>query len=372
MAKKRKRRAPIWTMIAVTLGGLLVVASGGVLVTKEVVLGKFDTVADTDLLGDAAAAGGKEEKSDIKGPINVLLVGIDPRDDTTPPLADSILIAHIPASMDTAFIFSLPRDLYVDIPATDNGQWNGGQGKINGSMSVGSIVPGGKPDVNKGFKHLVKTAGGVTGVELFDAGAIVNFGGFKSIVEAMGGVTMTLDQDFSSEHLQPNGKPRERLAECADHSCQHPYVGPAKEYKKGTHYFKAWEALDIVRQRYTLKNGDYDRQKNQQQFIKGIAKQAMSKDVMSDPAKLVKLMDAAGDSLTFAGGGHNIADWALAMRNVNPDNMVTIDLPGRTLMNGNQYIGEALDPSTDEFFDALAKNKVQDFLLTHPQFVRMD
>jgi polyisoprenyl-teichoic acid--peptidoglycan teichoic acid transferase len=359
----------MWTVFSIVLGTLLVVSSGGLLVAKEVVLGKFDAAsAGEDLLG-----GGSGEKSEIKGPINVLMVGIDPRDDVTPPLADSIIVAHIPESMDQVFLFSLPRDLYVEVPATTNGEWSGGKSKINGSMSVGSIVPGAKPDAAKGFKHLAKTVTGVTGVDIFDAGAIVNFGGFKSIVEAMGGVTMTLDQDFESEHLQPSGKARPRKPECqGHHRCEHPYTGPAKQYKKGTQFLKPWEALDVVRQRYTLKKGDYDRQKNQQKFIRGIAKQAMSKDMMSDPTKLIKVMDAAGDSLTFAGGGHSIVDWAIAMRNVDPDSMVTIELPGGGVYEGTKYLGEQLHPSSAGFFDAVSRNQVAEFLVANPTFVRKE
>ena len=73
----------------------------------------------------------------------------------------------------------------------------------------------------------------------FDAGAIVNFSGFKKIVDAMGGVTMTIDQDVKSEHLQPDGKPRPKLASCANNQCAHPYYGPAGEYKKGTYHLRA-------------------------------------------------------------------------------------------------------------------------------------
>lgn len=368
MANFRRHRAPLWTRLTTVLGSVMLVLSGGALVAKEAVLARFDKVQDAGLLDNGG--NGAEE---IKGPINVLMVGIDPRDEDTPPLADSIIIAHIPASMDQAILFSVPRDLYVDIPATGNGAWNGGKGKINGAMSVGSIVPGGKPDAALGFKHLAKTVTQVTGVEIFDAGAIVNFGGFKNIVEALGGVTMTLDQDFSSEHLQPNGKPRARLPECADNHCQHPYIGPAKQYEKGRQRLEAWEALDVVRQRYTLKNGDYDRQKNQQRFVRAIAEEALSKDVVTDPAKLLKVIDAAGESLTFSGGGHDIVDWALAMRDVNPKNMVTVKLGGGAVSGeSGQYLGEQLQPGSDRFFRAVAENTVSDFLVHNPEFLNMD
>ncbi|GLY05502.1 LCP family protein [Actinoplanes sp. NBRC 101535] len=367
--KIKKRRSPLWARLATVAGVILMITSGGVLTVKEVAFARLEAVEAPDLIGDPAAAA-ETEKTDITGPVNVLLVGIDPRDDTTPPLADSIIVAHIPSTMDQAYIFSLPRDLYVDIPASTKSQYAGGRGKINGAMSLGSRVPGGKPSVTQGFQHLAKTVGQVTGIKDFDAGAIVNFGGFKSIVEAMGGVTMTIDQEIRSEHLKPNGKPRDRRPECADHSCSHPYVGEQKVYKKGTYHLEAWEALDVVRQRYSLKNGDYDRQKNQQRFIRAITEQALSKDVVTNPSKLLKVLDAAGQSLTFSGGGHNIADWALAMRDVDPKNMVTISLPGGAVESSSgDYLGERFTGPVDEFFTAVAKNDVPRFLLDNPGFV---
>ncbi|GAA1594524.1 anionic cell wall polymer biosynthesis LytR-Cps2A-Psr (LCP) family protein [Actinoplanes couchii] len=367
MQRSRKTRAPLWAKLTATLGGFLMVTSGGLLVTKEVVFARISAVEDSGLIVGDNLPG--EAKSEIKGPVNVLLVGIDPRDDVTPPLADSILVAHIPASMDQAYIFSLPRDLYVDIPANAKSQYAGGRGKINGAMSLGSRVPGGKPSVTQGFQHLAKTVTQVTGVQTFDAGAIVNFGGFKSIVEAMGGVTMTIDQEIRSEHLKPNGKPRDRRPECADHGCEHPYIGEQKVYKKGTYHLKAYEALDVVRQRYSLKNGDYDRQKNQQRFVRAIAEQALSKDVVTNPAKLLKVLDAAGESLTFSGGGNTIVDWAVAMRNVDPKNMITISLPGGRFDINGRYVGEQFTGPVDDFFTALAEERVPQFLMDNPTFV---
>jgi anionic cell wall polymer biosynthesis LytR-Cps2A-Psr (LCP) family protein len=365
--KKRTRpRPPLWARISTAAGAVLILASGGVLVAAQVALARIEGVEDAGLIGEPANAGGKSE---IKGPLNVLLVGIDPRDDATPPLADSIIVAHIPESMDQAYLFSLPRDLYVDIPASAKSQYAGGKGKINGAMSLGSRVPGGKPDVNQGFQHLAKTVGQVTGIDQFDAGAIVNFGGFKSIVEAMGGVTMTVDQVIKSEHLKPDGKPRARRPECADHSCEHPYIGPQKVYKKGTYHLEAWEALDLVRQRYTLKNGDYDRQRNQQRFIRAITEQALGKDVVTNPAKLLKVLDAAGESLTFSGGGNSVVDWALAMRHVNPKNMVTISLPGSAVRINGRYTGEQFTGPADSFFAAVAEDRVPQYLLDNPGLV---
>jgi LCP family protein required for cell wall assembly len=343
------------------------VLSGGALVTSQILVARYAGAVQTkNLFGGKAAAA---KKSDIKGPLNILLVGIDPRDEYRAPLSDSIIVVHVPATMDEAYVFSIPRDLLVDIPAFSKTNFRGGRAKINAAMSYGSSIGGGKHDVAQGFDLLAKTVSRLTGITQFDAGAIINFGGFKQIVDAMGGVTMTIDQNVKSEHLQPDGKPRSRLASCASNNCAHPYYGPQKAYKKGTYHLQGWEALDYVRQRYGLPKSDYDRQRHQQQFIKAMAQQALSKDVVTNPGKLDKVLRAAGKSLIFDGGGHNVVDWGLALHNIRSENMTLVKLPGRSLITNGNYQGEALDPTATEFFQSITAGTVAEFMLAHPDYI---
>jgi polyisoprenyl-teichoic acid--peptidoglycan teichoic acid transferase len=364
------RRAPLWARLCAIFGCVLMVVSGGVLVTSQVLVSRYAGAVQTkNLFGDAAAGSTKKAVSNIKGPLNILLVGIDPRDATTAPLSDSIIVVHVPEDLSQAYLFSIPRDLLVNIPAFPKTGFQGGRAKINAAMSYGSSVGNGKHDVAQGFDLLAKTVSQLTGIRTFSAGAIINFGGFKKIVDAMGGVTMTIDQDVKSEHLQPNGSPRPRYARCANNQCAHPYYGPQATYKKGTYHLEGWQALDYVRQRYGLKNSDYDRQRHQQQFIKAMAQQALSKDVVTNPAKLDKVLRAAGQSLIFDGNGHNVVDWGLALHNIRSENMTLIKLPGRSVFTGGQYRGEALDPSADDFFKSVTDGTVGSFMTSHPAFI---
>jgi len=364
------RKAPLWARLCAIFGCVLMVVSGGVLITSQVLIARYSGAVQTkDLFGDAAAGATKHKVSDIKGPLNILLVGIDPRDSHTAPLSDSIIVVHVPASMDQAYVFSVPRDLLVDIPPFEKTGFRGGRAKINAAMSYGSSVGNGTHDVAQGFSLLARTVGQLTGIRKFDAGAIVNFGGFKQIVDAMGGVTMTIDQDVKSEHLQPGGKPRPRLASCANNQCAHPYYGPQAEYKKGTYHLQGWQALDYVRQRYGLPKSDYDRQRHQQQFIKAMAQQALSKDVVTNPIKLDKVLNAAGKSLIFDGKGHSVVDWGLALHNIRSDNMTLIKLPGRSLIINGRYLGEQLEPSAQDFFRSVTDGTIAEFVLAHPDYI---
>jgi polyisoprenyl-teichoic acid--peptidoglycan teichoic acid transferase len=367
VAKSSKRRAPLWARLCAILGCALMVASGGTIVAGKVVLARYAGAVDNrNLFGDSASAG---RVTDIRGPLNILLVGIDPRDAGTAPLSDSIIVAHIPAGLNQAYLFSIPRDLLVDIPAFAKTGFRGGRAKINAAMSYGSSVGGGRHDVAQGFDLLARTVRGLTGIPRFDAGAIVNFGGFKKIVDAMGGVTMTVDQNVRSEHLQPDGRPRPRYARCADNTCAHPYYGPQATYRPGTYHLQGWQALDYVRQRYGLPNSDYDRQRHQQQFIKAMAEQALSRDVVTDPGTLDKVLKAAGSALIFDGQGHDVVDWGFALKSIRSSDMALIRLPGESLFNGSAYLGEGLKPSAADFFAAVGRDDIGTFLFEHPEYL---
>jgi LCP family protein required for cell wall assembly len=363
------RRSPLWARLCAIFGCVLMVVSGGVLITSQVLVSRYAGAVETkDLFGNAASGATKEPVTDIKGPINILLVGIDPRDATTAPLSDSIIVVHIPKGLKQAYMFSIPRDLRVEIPPFSKTGFQGGTSKINAAMSYGSSIGGGKHDVAQGFDLLAKTVGKLTGIKKFNAGAIINFNGFKEIVDAMGGVTMTIDQNVKSEHLQPDGKPRPRYARCADNTCAHPYYGPQAQYKVGTYHLQGWQALDYVRQRYGLPNGDYDRQRHQQQFIKAMAQQALSKDVVTNPVTLDRVLKAAGRALIFDGKGHNVVDWGFALKNIRSSTMTLVKLPGKSLYEGSSYLGEGLDPSATDFFAAVTRDALPTFLFEHPEY----
>ena len=359
------RSVPRWARLCTIFGVVLMMLSGAVLVGYEALRHRYEgAVGKGDLFGDQAA-GAQERKSDIKGPLNILLVGIDPRNASMRPLADSIMILHVPAGMDRGYLFSLPRDLRVEIPEFPKANFQGGTDKLNAAMSHGSFVPGRNPDAARGFELLAKTVQQVTGIERFDAGAIINFTGFKKIVDAMGGVDMYIERDVRSEHRKPDGTMRELKPGGGG------YLGPQAEYKKGNAHLNGWQALDYVRQRYP-KNGvpdaDYGRQRHQQQFIKAMVDQAFSADVVTNPIKLDKVIRAAGQSLIFNGRGNSVVDFALALKNIRSSSIETIKLPGVPIGTGSAYKGEKLLPPAHDFFTALRNEQVDAFLLEHPEF----
>ncbi|BEL03147.1 hypothetical protein Q0Z83_013380 [Actinoplanes sichuanensis] len=302
----------------------------------------------------------------LAGPLNILLAGIDPRGTHTRPLSDTIIVAHIPADRRGVYLFSLPRDLVVWIPPFARTGTAGRYAKINAAMALGSETGPDRYDPAQGYDLLATTVGQVTGIKRFDAGAVINFGGFKRMVEALGGVEMTVDQDVVSEHLKPDGTRRDLLPGCRiGGTCMRPYTGPQKIYPKSTTpvRLRPWEALDFVRQRYGLPKSDYDRQRHQRQLLRAVARK------ITDPAQLLKVMATVGDDLIVEDGGHDITDWLVALKNVDTTAVVTVTLPGGPVFDHGRYLGERYATGVTSFFAAVKEDRVAAYLLDHPTLV---
>jgi anionic cell wall polymer biosynthesis LytR-Cps2A-Psr (LCP) family protein len=306
-------------------------------------------------------------QAEITGPVNLLLAGIDPRDPHTAPLADTIIVVHVPADRRAAYLFSLPRDLVVRIPPFAKSGTTAQRGKINAAMALGSRKGAGVYDPAQGLELLGRTVRAVTGIRAFDGGAVIDFGGFRKLVAALGGVPMVIDQNVVSEHRKPDGTPRDRIPACRDnHDCARPYTGVQKRYPKSSApvRLKPWEALDYVRQRYGLPNSDYDRQRHQRQFLTAAVRQLRA----AGPVKLGQVVAATGRSLTFSGGRHSMTAWAAELREVPV--LTTIGLPGAPVFENGRYLGEKLDAAP--FFRAVADGRVGAFLVDHPAAVTVD
>lgn len=350
----RRGRTPLWAKLCLIAGIVLVVGSGGSLVAGTVLIDHVNnSIQQDDLLGDGAP---KHKPSDVKGPIDMLLAGSDMRNSWKStgqkPRTDSIMWLHIPASLDRAYLLSLPRDLRVDIPLVQATGLGGGQDRLNASF------PDGMKNVNDiagGMQSLNRTVTQLTNARFTMAG-LVNWDGFTAITKALGGVTMCLDQGFTSH--QPGFT-----------------NGPPLTFPSGCHHYKAAKALKLVRQRDDVPGGDYGRQKLQQQYVKQIVKQAMSRGVATDPSKLNALLKAAGKAVTLDLGGYTPIDLALALHKITPSTITTLQVPhqaiwegGTSAADGGTYVGEGLQqPLGNQLFTALRNDRIDKLLLSHPE-----
>ncbi|MFC7277589.1 LCP family protein [Paractinoplanes rhizophilus] len=384
MILKRKavarRRGPRWARWCITLGALLTVVGGGSVVAIQATVGAATrSVAQQSLLGSAANS--QVKHADVKGAKNVLLVGIDARKDALPTAgtrSDSIILLHIAADHDTGYMISLPRDSYVPIPAYDNGaqKFGGGKNKINSAFFFGSRGLTGPDALSHGFELLSLTIKELTGITP-DAGAIIDFQGFRNVVNVLGKVCMYVDEDTTSIHIgkdNKTGKFAKPYVINKDGTLRSKIKGVTPNfYAKGNHCFTPSEALDFVRQRDLLANKDFDygRQRHQQQFFKAIVNQAV-KDGLSSPTKLPGLIKAIGSTMTVDSGGISLEDWVFAMKGINPNDLITIKT-NEGKFNPEKVAGigevEILSPDSMRLLEAAKDDTVAQFAAEHPTWV---
>ncbi len=126
----------------VIVGSVLIVISGGSLILLYGLSARYDSqVGREDILDGVPAA------TDDEHGMNFLVLGTDSRADQetqsleeTGNRSDTIMIVHINKAKTGAFIVSIPRDSYVDIPASP-GDWNGGKNKINAALVLRRSQP---------------------------------------------------------------------------------------------------------------------------------------------------------------------------------------------------------------------------------------
>jgi polyisoprenyl-teichoic acid--peptidoglycan teichoic acid transferase len=300
--------------------------------------------------------------ADIRGPLNLLLVGVDTRVSVPgwEPHADAVLILHVNEDLDSGYLFSLPRDLVVDIPAFPKAGYRGGNTKLTHAMSYGSRRGKGEPSATQGYQLLSQTVSKYTGIKKFDAGAILNFGGFEKLINELGGVEMYVDQKVVSKHRQPNGKPRTLSG--GD------YIGPQATYNPGNREFKGWQAIDYARQRYTA-GGDYARQRHQQQLIKAILAKALSTGLPTDADAIQRLFKALGGSVDVIAGERTPVDFGFALSKLRPETLTLVALPGGGVGRGSGYRGEQLTKEGRDFITQLRAGKADAYLKAHPKLV---
>lgn len=234
-------------------------------------------------------------------------------------LADTIMVASLKIDKDPnneaskptykVSMISVPRDLYVIIPGTNN------SAKINAVYAYGEQQEHG----GGGIKYMKQILEDVTGQKIHYAAAI-NFEGFKQVVDALGGVEVTLDEPFE-EAIQfheakvcdgdkggvftvktgtfeykkdKKGKVVAQYPLCynKNEECNGDFKVPA-----GTSTLDGATALCYVRARYT--SSDFDRVRRQQEVIKQLEKKALKAGYLADFDKINGVISAVGNNVSI-------------------------------------------------------------------------
>jgi len=369
--RKAGRRAdPLWARLMVIFGALLMMGSGGAIVGGKLLIGRYtSTVDQQNLLGDAGGG------ATIDGAVNMLLVGLDERPGQNPNelvRSDTIVILHIPKTHDQAFLVSIPRDTRVAIPAYPKTGFVGESTKINGAFAFGHRGPGTSQEKRaRGVELLALTLRQLAGIK-FTGAAIIDFQGFEKILHELGGVYMCVERRSESIHLayDRNGAIKRVWYDDARGVVRDiPPGGRVVVHEPGCRRMSPVLALDYSRIRKDQPNGDYDRQRHQQQLLKAIAKEAVSKGTLTDPRKLDRVVKAAGQAFTLDTQNIPIEDFVFTLKGVAANEMVLVKTnAGRV----NTLPGTSDELLTQESMDMLAAVRDEtlfQFLSAHPHFI---
>jgi LCP family protein required for cell wall assembly len=272
------------------------IALGGVLLVR----GYNQLLGRDDLLAPGARAG---EHGAVVGPLNFLLIGSDYRkwSPEAGQRSDTIIVAHIPKSLDHVFLISVPRDLLVNMPPVPSLNFPGATTKINAAFEFGHGGSG-------GTQVLSQTLTGLVGVR-FGGAAVVNFTGLQKAVDVLGGVDLCVDVQTVSQHT-------------------------GRVFEPGCRLMKSAEVLDYLRQRQ-FPDGDFTRQRHQQQFLKAFFDRMLSRGVLTNPVRVNALLRAVAGSVTVDTGSTSPADLLFALRGLRPDDVTGVRIPSYVTMIDN-------------------------------------
>jgi LCP family protein required for cell wall assembly len=372
----QSRHDPGWAHVVILVGLVLILVSGAVVAGGQLLLSRYvGSVHQAHLLGGAAltpSANNRLVHARINGPINVLLAGIDERADNPAggARADSIIVAHIPASRDRVYLISIPRDSRVEIPTYRKTSYPGGTDKVNAAFAFGFSEVGGRAG---GFELLALTIKQLTGVS-FNAGAIINFDGLRSGVDAVGGVDMCVDEETISVHVGEDSAGKlaapYRLVPPDYHPVPVHGVRP-QVYHVGCQLLAGWQALDYVRQRELIPDGEYGRQRHQQQLITALAKKISKAGGLTDPLAADRILRSMGSAVTFDGNGASLADWMFALKSMDPNAITMVKTNGgqytTQVVDGQEF--ELLTDTTRQLFSAIRDDTLGEFVAAHPDWV---
>ena len=278
-------------------------------------------------------------------PLNILLLGADNggkqqqsvaedlSDGKWTPFAhrsDTMMVVHIPADRKSVQVVSIPRDTWTAIKGYP---YTNGEAKINAAFAYGG------PSLAR------STVEKLTGVHI-DHLAIIDWAGFKDLTSALGGVRVYIPQTFYDDS--------QRIT-----------------WEKGWHDFAGTEALQYVRTRHGLQNGDFDRIKRQQNFIRATMGQLLSGGTLHNPIKLAKVVGVITKYLTVDDTWDNgeIKSLALSMRNIHKDDVDFLTAPFGSYDTSpdGQSIVRLAPKRTKALFDAVQDDDIQRYLHKYPK-----
>ena len=244
--------------------------------------------------------------------------------------SDTVMVVHISADRKHVYLVSVPRDSLLTIYDGDGN-------------------PTGKEKVNAAFSYYGPTGAVATIEHLSDLRmkhlAIIDWEGFKDMTDAVGGVPVFIPNSFTD--------PKQN-----------------KTWEQGQQVLQGEEALQYVRTRYGLINGDFDRIARQQNFLRALMKKILSGGTMKNPVRLFDTLESITRNLTVDSSWQpgDMRALALSLRGTTADNVTFMTLPVAGTSTDPTYgsVVNVDEAKSKELFTALKSDTVDDYLTKYP------
>ncbi|WP_030363440.1 LCP family protein [Streptomyces alboflavus] len=328
-----RRRRLRWLRWAALATAVLVLAAGGVGWAAYTKL-NGNITKDTGAAAELARYEEERPTPLVHDAQNILLIGSDSRSgrdnrkygrDLGTQRSDTTILLHLAADRQSATAVSLPRDLMVDIPGCrrpDGSRTRAQFAQFNWAFEFG------------GTACTIRTVEKLTDIRI-DHHMVVDFAGFKDMVDAVDGVRVCLKEPVDDRAAKV------RL--------------PA-----GPQTLDGEQALGYVRARKSIGNGsDTDRMDRQQEFLAALVNKVRSNDVLLNPVKLYPVLDAATSSLTTDPGLaslRSLYELVRGVRNIPTERVQFLTVPRRSYTyDANR--DELVEPAAEELFTRLRKDE---------------
>ncbi|MFF7248170.1 LCP family protein [Embleya sp. NPDC008237] len=331
--RNRRRRVYKRVLIGVTVTVALCLVAGSIAVYA--IYRKLDgNITSEDL---TAKLGPEQERPQVVAhdATNILLLGSDDRSGDNKQYgdigegtkrSDTTILLHLAADRKSSVAVSIPRDLMVDIPSCvrqDGSKSRAYRDQFNHAFEIG------------GAACTIKTIEQMTKVRV-DHHIVIDFSGFKEMVNAVGGVDVCLSQpmrDTAAKLDLPAG--RQRL--------------------------NGEQALGYVRARKNVDDGsDTQRMTRQQRFLAALVKKVKVGDMLTQPWKLYNLLDAGTRSITADPGLsslRDLMDLSDSIKGIPNDRVAFLTVP-RQPYRFDINRDELVQPQADRLFEAIRLDRV--------------
>ena len=250
-AKKSKVLIIFLAFIFISLGALFFLFGKKIYTTeKKSLINSSQSSSLWETVKNIATNRSQELKHEDPNRLNILLLGLAGEHRPGSNLTDTIMIASIDLSTKRVALISLPRDLYVKIPQTE--QWT----KINSVYQYG--LRANNQDRKMGAQIISQTVSQVTNLSM-DYFVILSFQGFTEFIDAIGGVDIMNEIDIYDNRYPGLNYSYETFS-----------------LEKGFHHLNGDTALKYARERHDDPEGDFGRAKRQQQIIESAKRKFFS------------------------------------------------------------------------------------------------